>query len=94
MFHQFHTLTNTGKHTCPTMDDVFPTLVHLSIDEGLADIGSSREYPQGTSLTVINTRHRLLGVNIHQCHVSSWIRHQTLDLHLVVGQDMVAIRHR
>lgn len=77
------------------MDDVFLTVVLLSVDEGLTDVGSSSEYSQSAPLAVINTRHRLLGVNVYQRHVSTGIRHSTLDLHLlVVGQDVVAKRHR
>lgn len=77
------------------MDDVFPAVVFLSVYEGLTDVGSSSEYSQSAPLAVINTRHRLLGVDVNQDHISTGIRHSTLDLHLlVVGQDMVAKRHR
>lgn len=75
------------------MNDVFLTVVLVSVYEGLADVGSSCEHPQSTPLTVINTWHRLLGFQVYQCHVSAGVRHPALDLHfLMIGQDVVAER--
>lgn len=77
------------------MDNIFLAVEFVSIYDGLADIGSSNEYPQSAPLAVINTRHRLLGVTVNQSHVSIWIRHSTLDLHLIVSrQDVVAKRYQ
>lgn len=81
------------EHTCHTMYDVFTAVVLFSLHDSLADVCSCGKDAQSTSFAVINTTHRLLGVNVHERHVSLGIRHPTWNLHLLmVSQDMVYIR--
>ena len=76
------------------MHDVLVAVVLLSIDEGLADVGPSGEYPHRTSLAVVHAGHGLLGVHVDQGHVGAGVRHSARDLHLlVVGQHVVAKGH-
>lgn len=75
------------------MNNVFYTVMLLSIDESPTGIRPRTEEANKSSLAVIDIRQDLIGLFVNQRDAGAGIGHKTRDFHLVIIRHHVVIKN-